>query len=116
MTDFPAVQAASETEVITVRYWAGARAAAGTAEDVLAVDGDLTLADVVARVLELHPDDRMARTVDAHCDALLAERDSIRGPVGPDEASDRDEPADYLGTADRFVDQVLRRAGKEVTE
>ena len=60
--------------------------------------------------------DRMARTVDAHCDALLAERDSIRGPVGPDEASDRDEPADYLGTADRFVDQVLRRAGEGVTE
>ncbi len=60
--------------------------------------------------------DRMARTVDAHRDALLAERDSICGSIGPDEAHGRDEPADYLGTADRFVDQVLRRAGKEVTE
>ena len=48
--------------------------------------------------------------------SVLAERDSIRGSVGPDEASDRAEPADYLGTADRFVDQVLRRAGEGVTE
>ena len=29
----------SRETAITVRYWAGARAAAGTAEDVLRVDG-----------------------------------------------------------------------------
>ena len=60
-------------ETVTVRYWAGARAAAGTAEDTFDVDGDLTLADVVALVLERHPDDRMSRTV-AVCSVLVGDR------------------------------------------
>ena len=60
-------------ETVTVRYWAGARAAAGTAEDTFAVEGDLTLADVVALVLERHPDDRMSRTV-AVCSVLVGDR------------------------------------------
>jgi molybdopterin converting factor small subunit len=60
-------------ETVTVRYWAGARAAAGTAEDVFAVDGDLTLAEVVRLVLERHRDDRMARTV-AVCSVLVGDR------------------------------------------
>lgn len=66
----------SRETAITVRYWAGARAAAGTAEDVLEVDaaaGELTLADVVARVLELHPGEQMARTVGV-CSVLLGEQ------------------------------------------
>ena len=67
-------------ETVTVRYWAGARAAAGTAEDTFEVDGDLTLADLVALVLERHPDDRMARTV-AVC-SVLARRPAgaLAGP------------------------------------
>ncbi|MCF6376228.1 MoaD/ThiS family protein [Nocardioides KLBMP 9356] len=60
-------------ETVTVRYWAGARAAAGTAEDSFDVDGELTLSDVVARVLERHPGDRMSRTV-AVCSVLLGDR------------------------------------------
>ena len=60
-------------ETVTVRYWAGARAAAGTAEDTFAVEGDLTLAALVARVLERHPGDRMARTV-AVCSVLLGDQ------------------------------------------
>ena len=60
-------------ETVTVRYWAGARAAAGTAEDDFAVDGDVTLAHLVSLVLERHPDDRMARTV-AVCSVLLGDR------------------------------------------
>lgn len=60
-------------ETVTVRYWAGARAAAGTAEEAFEVDGDLTLSDLVARVLERHPDDRMARTV-AVCSVLLGDQ------------------------------------------
>lgn len=75
MTDPTGPDRSRET-AITVRYWAGARAAAGTAEDVLDADGDLTLADVVARVLELHPGDRMARTV-AVCSVLVGDQ-----PVG----------------------------------
>ena len=60
-------------ETVTVRYWAGARAAAGTAEDVFDAAADLTLADVVARVLERHPGDRMARTV-AVCSVLVGDQ------------------------------------------
>ena len=60
-------------ETVTVRYWAGARAAAGTAEDSFDVEHELTLADLVTRVLERHPDDRMSRTV-AVCSVLLGDR------------------------------------------
>jgi molybdopterin synthase sulfur carrier subunit len=60
-------------ETVTVRYWAGARAAAGTAEDTFDVEGEVTLTDLVARVLERHPDDRMARTV-AACSVLVGDR------------------------------------------
>jgi len=58
---------------VTVRYWAGARAAAGTAEDTFEVAGELRLSDVVALVLGRHPDDRMARTV-AVCSVLLGDQ------------------------------------------
>ena len=61
------------SETVTVRYWAGARAAAGTAEDTFDVDGDVTLAELVRRVLERHPDDRTARTV-AVCSVLVGDR------------------------------------------
>jgi molybdopterin synthase sulfur carrier subunit len=61
---------------ITVRYWAGARAAAGTSEDTLEASEGLSLAAVVEQVLALHPGDRMARTV-AACSVLLGDR-----PVG----------------------------------
>ena len=60
-------------ETVTVRYWAGARAAAGTAEDSFAVQHEVTLAEVVGLVLERHPGDRMARTV-AVCSVLLGDR------------------------------------------
>ena len=66
----------SRETAITVRYWAGARAAAGTAEDVWETDGtegELSLADVVARVLERHPGEQMARTVGV-CSVLLGDR------------------------------------------
>ncbi len=60
-------------ETVTVRYWAGARAAAGTAEDSFEVQHEVTLAEVVGLVLERHPGDRMARTV-AVCSVLLGDR------------------------------------------
>ena len=63
----------SRETAVTVRYWAGARAAAGTAEDVLETTGELTLADVVAQVLERHPGEQMARTVGV-CSVLLGDQ------------------------------------------
>ena len=36
----------TETQVITVRYWAGAKHAAGTAQDALPTESPLTLAEV----------------------------------------------------------------------
>lgn len=66
----------SRETAITVRYWAGARAAAGTAEDTFETDatgGELSLADVVALVLERHPGEQMARTVGV-CSVLLGDQ------------------------------------------
>lgn len=70
------------TKTITVRYWAGARAAAGTAQDVFEIDGPTTLAHVVRRVLAAHPDPQMSQVVGV-CSVLVGDR-----PVGtrsPDE-------------------------------
>ncbi|SEB70450.1 Molybdopterin converting factor, small subunit [Nocardioides exalbidus] len=61
---------------ITVRYWAGARAAAGVPDDSFEASGGLTLAALVEQVLDRHPGDRMARTV-AACSVLLGDQ-----PVG----------------------------------
>ena len=58
---------------VVVRYWAAARAAAGVAEDQLAVDGEVTLDDVVRRVLELHPVDRFPDLIKI-CSVLVGER------------------------------------------
>ena len=62
-----------EGETVTVRYWAGARAAAGTAEDRFEVDGETTLDVLVKLVLERHPGEQMARTV-AVCSVLLGDQ------------------------------------------
>ena len=63
----------SRETAITVRYWAGARAAAGTAEDTFETAGEVSLADVVALVLERHPGEQMARTVGV-CSVLLGDQ------------------------------------------
>jgi sulfur-carrier protein len=69
-TDQPA---GGETEQITVRYWASARAAAGTSSDTLAVTGPLTLTDVVRRAVALHPDSRLAGVLEV-CSVLVGDR------------------------------------------
>ena len=58
---------------VTARYWAGARAAAGVAEDVFEVTGPITLAEVVRRVLTAHPGPDVARTIGV-CSVLLGDR------------------------------------------
>jgi molybdopterin converting factor small subunit len=66
----------SETQVIRVRYWAAARSAAGTAEDVLDVPGPVTLADVAAEVVRRHPGTRFPDVI-AVCSVLVGDQ-----PVG----------------------------------
>jgi molybdopterin converting factor small subunit len=66
-TDSPAGQ-------VRLRYWAAARAAAGVTEDVLDVEGSCTLADLKARVLDLHGSSpRFAAVVDT-CSVLVGDR------------------------------------------
>jgi sulfur-carrier protein len=66
----------AETNVIRVRYWAAAKAAAGTDADVVPVDGPVTLAELRASVSALHPGTRLAEVLDA-CSTLVGEQ-----PVG----------------------------------
>ncbi|MGI9155948.1 MAG: MoaD/ThiS family protein [Marmoricola sp.] len=61
---------------ITVRYWAGVRAAAGVDTDRLAVDGVVRLAEVLDRVRALHADTRFGGVL-ATCSLLVGDR-----PVG----------------------------------
>ena len=65
-----------ETKFIRVRYWAAAKAAAGTAEDDLPVNGPVTLAEVRRRAVELHPGTRLADVL-AACSVLVGDQ-----PVG----------------------------------
>ncbi len=79
MSETPPLPAGSET-FVTVRYWASARAAAGVEADRLPVAGELTLAEVIAGVLDLRGStpaaDRLARVLGA-CSVLVGET-----PVG----------------------------------
>ncbi|WP_067433998.1 MoaD/ThiS family protein [Nocardioides jensenii] len=59
-----------ETQII-VRYWASARAAAGVNEDVLDVDEPLTLTEIRARALALHPDAPTLERVIGACSVLV---------------------------------------------
>jgi sulfur-carrier protein len=63
--------------VVTVRYWASARAAAGVAEEVLPVSGAVSLAEVRQRALALHPDAARLADVLGVCSVLVGDE-----PVG----------------------------------
>ena len=65
-----------ETNIIRVRYWAAARAAAGTEADDLSVDGPITLAEVRRRAVAQHPGSRLADVLRA-CSTLVGDQ-----PVG----------------------------------
>lgn len=64
------------TNVIEVRYWAAAKSAAGTASDLIEVDGPLTLAEVVRRAADLHAGTRLPDVL-AICSTMIGDR-----PVG----------------------------------
>ncbi|KRF20952.1 hypothetical protein ASG90_00590 [Nocardioides sp. Soil797] len=62
----------NETQII-VRYWASARAATGVNEDRLETESALSVSDVRARVLALHPDSDNLERVVASCSVLVDE-------------------------------------------
>jgi molybdopterin converting factor small subunit len=66
----------AETNLIRVRYWAAAKAAAGTDADDVAVSGSVTLAELRRAVAELHPGTRLAEVL-AACSTLVGDQ-----PVG----------------------------------
>jgi molybdopterin synthase sulfur carrier subunit len=66
----------AETNVIRVRYWAAAKAAAGTDSDEVSVTGPITLAELRAAAAALHPGTRLAEVL-AACSTLVGEQ-----PVG----------------------------------
>ncbi len=56
-----------------MRYWASARAAAGTDSDALEVTGPVSLADLVARAREAHDSPRFAQVL-ACCSVMVGDR------------------------------------------
>ena len=83
--------AVPETPGVTVHYWAAARAAAGVDGDTFAVDGPVTLADVLAMVAAARPSPALARVIDA-CAVLVGERPTGARPP----AEVRVEPGDTV--------------------
>ena len=63
----------NETGTIRVRYWASARAAAGTPGDDLPVDGPLSLTEVRRRAGDLHPGTRLLDVLQI-CSALVGDQ------------------------------------------
>lgn len=81
----------SET-VVTVRYWAGARAAAGTDSETVPLPDGASLATVIATVLERHRDRPRFADVVAVSSMLVGDR-----PVGSvDPASVVPQPGDTV--------------------
>lgn len=76
--------AGEDDGVVTVRFWAAARAAAGREEDRVRAG---TLADVIAQVLALHPDDRRFADVVGICSMLIGDR-----PVGATDPASLEVP------------------------
>lgn len=77
----------NEMQVIRVHYWAAARSAAGTAEDVLDVPGPITLAELKDEVVRRHAGSRLGEVIQV-CSVLLgdqpvATRDAAEVQVPP---------------------------------
>lgn len=68
----PAPAASSRESQVTLRYWASARAAAGSDTDVLDVDGPTTLAELLQRARSAH--DRRFADVIGCCSVMLGDR------------------------------------------
>jgi molybdopterin synthase sulfur carrier subunit len=64
---------------VTLRYWASARAAAGTDSDALEVTGTVTLAELVGRAREAHADSPRFAQVLSCCSMMVGDRPVTTG-------------------------------------
>jgi sulfur-carrier protein len=64
---------------VTLRYWASARAAAGTDSDALEVAGPVTLAELVGRAREAHADSPRFAQVLSCCSMMVGDRPVTTG-------------------------------------
>jgi len=64
---------------VILRYWASARAAAGTDSDTLDVSGSVTLADLVSRAREAHADSPRFAEVLSCCSMMVGDRPVTTG-------------------------------------
>ena len=62
------------TGLVTLRYWASARAAAGTDSDALEVTGAVTLAELVRRARQAHEDSPRFAEVLSCCSMMVGDR------------------------------------------
>lgn len=60
--------------LVTLRYWASARAAAGTDSEDLEVSGPTPLADLLSRARTLHKDSSRFAEVIACCAVMVGDR------------------------------------------
>ena len=63
----------NETQVIRVHYWAAARSAAGTGEELIDVPGPVTLAELKEEVVRRHAGSRLGEVIQV-CSVLLGDR------------------------------------------
>jgi molybdopterin converting factor small subunit len=64
----------ADVGLVTLRYWASARAAAGTDSDTVEVDGPVPLADLIARARAAHADSSRFSDVLGCCSVMVGDR------------------------------------------
>ena len=64
----------TDVGLVTLRYWASARAAAGTDSGTVQVDGPVPLADLIARARAAHADSSRFSDVLGCCSVMVGDR------------------------------------------
>ncbi len=75
----PASDRETSSGQVTLRYWASARAAAGTDSDALAVAGPVSLAELIERARAAHVDSSRFSDVLSCCSVMVGDRPVTTG-------------------------------------
>jgi molybdopterin synthase sulfur carrier subunit len=75
----PATDSETSGGLVTLRYWASARAAAGTDTDALEVAGPVSLAELVERARAPHADSSRFSDVLSCCSVMVGDRPVTTG-------------------------------------